>query len=883
MSEAPSRSSAPRGRGSARGGRGGHSSRGGRGGPRSAKSDAAEKSSTPATYEDEGEIGQLKRKYASEIPTLKELFPDWTDDDLVFALEDSNGDLESAIEHITEGNVSQWGEVKKKSSDRSRSKAKEAAKTEPAAQETETTVRGGRARGGSEARGGRARGERGRSGQGRSRRSGGARTNGVRGDKSSSATESVQIPAATETATAEDAAPAKPAESGEQQTTNASQEAPKAAEPTKKGWASLFAKPTPPPPQKKPPPSTTQQQTTQPSSEPTTTESKPAPAVPAVPDVPDVSETKAPEPPAIPLTEPSTSTAATAPTESTERPKDDLTKSNLEQVPDVSAPPATGTAASTVASAQDPSSLPPVTPQTRSTTSGYASSSVKATAPASARSSTLQRRVLEQQEAVVMPANHAVDRAAVQFGSMGLNDADVSNIDEGREDAETRPQPPQHSPVAPRASLPPPAQTQPSSDAAPAARPAPGLPPVPQVSAADTPFNDFSRYAEGQKPYDPFTQQMSQPQTQVQEPFTSQAPNQAAATSASEYSPFYAGDQQRLPYNYYAGYPSQDNAAAQRAASGFGVSGTEGQPHAPTTQQPPGRYGHVEASSSGHNTPNPVVPAATTQQPSAQHIPGGQAGHGYSYGYPYYSNPHYASYMSQISQHQYGRNRPMYDDARRYDDHYMPHSNQYGYANQFVPYGKAGMYAQPFSYDHSSSPANAGGFNQGLPGRDSMYGRAGTTQPESQQPAAASSTGFGSGVPDVFGRSQSSGFGQNQPISQQQSVSSEETTKGFEASKAGGPSPSLAQANRPGSAANNVSGQPQSQSGLPPLQGQQGQQGTFGGYPHLNPQYGGGLGGLSGHQAGNQSHGSGYGNYGAGFGNYYGNTGRGGWGSNYGH
>lgn len=103
MSEAPSRSSAPRGRGSARGGRGGHSSRGGRGGPRSAKSDAAEKSSTPATYEDEGEIGQLKRKYASEIPTLKELFPDWTDDDLVFALEDSNGDLESAIEHITEG------------------------------------------------------------------------------------------------------------------------------------------------------------------------------------------------------------------------------------------------------------------------------------------------------------------------------------------------------------------------------------------------------------------------------------------------------------------------------------------------------------------------------------------------------------------------------------------------------------------------------------------------------------------------------------------------------------------------------------------------------------------------------------------------------------
>jgi hypothetical protein len=56
-------------------------------------------------YEDEGEIGQLKKKYATELPTLKELFPDWTDEDLVFALEDANGDLETAIEHITEGMI----------------------------------------------------------------------------------------------------------------------------------------------------------------------------------------------------------------------------------------------------------------------------------------------------------------------------------------------------------------------------------------------------------------------------------------------------------------------------------------------------------------------------------------------------------------------------------------------------------------------------------------------------------------------------------------------------------------------------------------------------------------------------------------------------------
>ena len=227
----------------------------------------------------------------------------------------------------------------------------------------------------------------------------------------------------------------------------------------------------------------------------------------------------------------------------------------------------------------------------------------------------------------------------------------------------------------------------------------------------------------------------------------------------------------------------------------------------------------------------------------------------------------------------------MYDDARRYDEHQqqqhygMPHSTQYGYGSQYGPYGgKGGMYGQPqgFSYDHSSSPANAAGsFNQATPGRDSVYGRTGSAQPSDNQQTAAGTNAFSSGMSDVFGRSQA-GFGQNPPVAQQPPVSSEDS-KGFEAPKTGGPSPSLAQVNRPGSATNSVPGQPQAQTGLPPLQGQQGQQG-FSGYGHLNPQYGG-LGGLSGHQGAASQ--TGY-NYGAGFGNYYGNN-RGGWGNNYGH
>jgi len=45
----------------------------------------------------------MKKKYSDTLPPLKELFPDWKDEDLVFALEDSNGELEEAIERITEG------------------------------------------------------------------------------------------------------------------------------------------------------------------------------------------------------------------------------------------------------------------------------------------------------------------------------------------------------------------------------------------------------------------------------------------------------------------------------------------------------------------------------------------------------------------------------------------------------------------------------------------------------------------------------------------------------------------------------------------------------------------------------------------------------------
>ena len=102
MAEVQQRPSGPRGRGSGRGGRGGYSSRGGR--QRQANGDKTE-ATVNVTYEDEGEIGQLKKKYASNLAKIKEMFPDWTDDDIVFALEENSNDVERTVERMSEGTI----------------------------------------------------------------------------------------------------------------------------------------------------------------------------------------------------------------------------------------------------------------------------------------------------------------------------------------------------------------------------------------------------------------------------------------------------------------------------------------------------------------------------------------------------------------------------------------------------------------------------------------------------------------------------------------------------------------------------------------------------------------------------------------------------------
>lgn len=532
-----------------------------------------------------------------------------------------------------------------------------------------------------------------------------------------------------------------------------------------------------------------------------------------------------------------------------------------------------------------------------------------------------------------MPGNREVDRAAVQFGAFNLSGSEQDEEPE-REEPETRAQPPQHSPVAPRASLPP-APQQPAAPVPetfptpkqPAGLPAathpiaaPGLPsPAPLVSAqvtaqqapqASAQYSQYGRYAQSgaqdpsslpQKPYDAFSQQAPSTQSPFdgyssQQSQSQPQPQSGAFSSApNEYSAYYTADsQQRNAYNNYynqqyglqQGPQGQDGPASQqRSYSGYGGPQGENSSQFPqSAAQSQSRYAAAtEGQTSGHSTPNPTAQA---QQPGASQNTQPQPGHqqqpqvgNYPYGHPYYSSPYYAAYMNQYQ--------------------------QYGAGNYpGGPYGAKGGLHQPYQgygmspaapYEHAASPA-AGGFGgSSLHGRDSAlggglsdYGRAGSAQ-SAQTPQTVGAGGAFGGSHDAFARG-SSYQGQNQGHYNAQQTAqpgSGDDLKPFGDSKNGnGPSPSLAQAGRPGSATNTAPG-----SALPPPQSQPI---GYGGYPaHLQQglhgsqggsQYGG-LGGAAGHQAAGQGHqNSQYGGY-QGFGGYqgYGNTqNRGGWGGNYG-
>lgn len=107
MSDVQARPAAARGRGSGRGGRGGFTSRGGRNASRSAATNGDPKhdfeSNALPTLEDQGEIGDLNKTFGSKVSLIKEVFPDWSEVDILYALKETDGDETTTIERIADG------------------------------------------------------------------------------------------------------------------------------------------------------------------------------------------------------------------------------------------------------------------------------------------------------------------------------------------------------------------------------------------------------------------------------------------------------------------------------------------------------------------------------------------------------------------------------------------------------------------------------------------------------------------------------------------------------------------------------------------------------------------------------------------------------------
>ena len=56
------------------------------------------------------DLKKLKSQYGPKLSTLRELFADWSDEDLIFALQEADGDLELTIDRISEGSQSPFHE-----------------------------------------------------------------------------------------------------------------------------------------------------------------------------------------------------------------------------------------------------------------------------------------------------------------------------------------------------------------------------------------------------------------------------------------------------------------------------------------------------------------------------------------------------------------------------------------------------------------------------------------------------------------------------------------------------------------------------------------------------------------------------------------------------
>ena len=105
-----------------------------RGGQRQRHANAA-----AGAEDDTEEVRTLRATYPTQLAMLSELFPTWTDEDLLFVILESNGEVEIAVGRISEGHAEQFSSVKSKKTQRKEAAAHSAAAL-ASSQATESTT-----------------------------------------------------------------------------------------------------------------------------------------------------------------------------------------------------------------------------------------------------------------------------------------------------------------------------------------------------------------------------------------------------------------------------------------------------------------------------------------------------------------------------------------------------------------------------------------------------------------------------------------------------------------------------------------------------------------------------------------------------------------------
>ncbi|KAG0036413.1 hypothetical protein BGZ82_004216 [Podila clonocystis] len=628
----------------------------------------SQKSRSGAKDEPE-DLRQLRQAHGGSLATLRELFADWTEEDLLYSIQESGGDLELTILRISDGHATQWGEVKGK-------KKTPKPKSAPEKQEFRSNSRGGFAARG---RGDGTRGGRGGATRGAPRtQNGGDRARPVKSDQetvvASDATvvtteePSTETPAwTTSTESINESTPGwGDATSSSDTTTTATTSTETtttdswgtaAVAPVRKlntatipagskmSWAKIV-KPTPPPAPVPVPTPAHVDVTPAPAPAPAPVhipaELKPEPIVEATPVVEEVVE-------AIAETEP-------------EPVVEEKVEEKVEE-PVVEATPEPEVAEPEVAQASSPKNITPVGP------------------PGLKKSATQTRR-LNQDAAVVMPSGlSALQSVGVKFGSFSLNDETETVEPEAPAPAQpTQVEQPQAVPAASPAAA--------ATASAPAAAPAPAQPTYGRQPAAPASGYQGAPANAGTGLSPAHHHHPGMGHEAMGSPYGSYMPN-----PASQLGSFGMGPMASLPNDYAALYGNDIQRAMYYDPTSYGQIPVTA---ANSYQSRDGKYNQETstASTSGAATTGSTQAHQTLQQ-QQQAYPNIAGGMPY---YPYYYMPN--QFPNAYQQSGYGQpfvNKNMYPMYQ-----HQHNSNKPGAANN-TPYGNYSSTAGQGHHQYSQS------------------------------------------------------------------------------------------------------------------------------------------------------------------------------------